>query len=83
MHVGVGVLGSGFQVGRYLERHLTADPFDLDAFTAANEKVHDLRAALGRKRAEIIPVLVGIMTAEERQEFLDWQRHRRRWRRRR
>ncbi|MGI9422504.1 MAG: periplasmic heavy metal sensor [Hyphomicrobiaceae bacterium] len=66
------------------ERTLVADPFNLEAFTSANQKVHESRAAFGGKRAEIVPALVATMTAEERQKFLNWHKQRRRrWRGRR
>ncbi|MGI9524295.1 MAG: periplasmic heavy metal sensor [Hyphomicrobiaceae bacterium] len=62
---------------------LRQEPFDREAFLAANKKFAEARARLRSAEAEFFPRIVEMMTAEERREFLDWrEHHRRRWRRR-
>ncbi len=69
---------------RAVVRAFTSEPFSPEVLSKANDEAVAARIALTRARQQLFPKIATLMTAEERRDFLDWRRHRRRhWRWRR
>jgi uncharacterized membrane protein len=59
---------------------VTAEPFDKEQLRRLNAAYQQSRYRLRAKRAEIFPEILGLLSAEERKELLEWRRQRRHWR---
>lgn len=57
-------------------RTFTADPFDKQAFIAAQDRLFEAESRLRRAFQRPLPELGERMTAAERREYLAWTRHR-------
>jgi uncharacterized membrane protein len=58
-----------------------AEPFDKEQLRKLSAIYQQTRYRLRAKRAEIFPDILGLLSAAERKELLEWRRQRRRWRR--
>lgn len=67
---------------RAAEEAMAQEPFEREAFAAANRKLHMARAALSARRSEIFTRILAAMTPEERRLFLQLRsKSGERWRR--
>lgn len=58
-----------------LTRVFLAEPFDKQAFIAAQSKVAEAEANLRRAVQELLPEIADHMTGEERRAFIKWRGH--------